>query len=268
MNFKNLKPWNKMSGILFSPAPTFSTPPPTLGLVPYIEAIGQWKLIGDYGWLNEDIGYLATDENNYAEWMGPDMNPNDESDWFCEVAMQAYNLSPVNYKNTVFSQHGSATGWEVRVANEDTVTIVFTTTGVAFSVTNSSNTTTAFSHTFHDHNELDCPTNRNVYDDFIHVVVFYKKATQDLRCYVNGVLTASKIIVGSMITDNRPPRLGRNIEWQDRYFYGDIAFPRARPISADPSSSDYLDPDHLDDLASDLYYSRKIRLNARSTFFN
>merc|ERR1719362_939637 len=143
----------------------------------------------------------------YVEYTGPSLNPVPGSNWFLEVAFMADSLRYPAYLNVIFSQHGSGTGWEVRVCKRHGIELVFTTEQGG-------------------HNEYTCGRGDQTecVGRWVHVAVCFEHARSETTVFVNGEQTPAHEVHGAFKPSQHPARIGRNPCWIDRYICGHVAF--------------------------------------------
>uniref|UniRef100_A0A7S2IAH4 U-box domain-containing protein n=1 Tax=Helicotheca tamesis TaxID=374047 RepID=A0A7S2IAH4_9STRA len=197
-------------------------------------------------WIEPEQGHIRTGgQSSFLEY-DSDLSPRPGEDWTVEVAFKPSSLQPESYKNSIFSQHGFETGWEIR-ACPTAIELVFSTTGLGGQ--------------WHTHNEFRAkPTNGGVRENqWTHCFVVYENATKRLMIYINGSFSASKHIQGEFRRASELPRIGQNPCWSDeRFFNGEVAFARVEHKLRCPLSE-------LTNFASNLAESRFMSLGESST---
>ena len=153
-----------------------------------------------------------------------DLNPRPNGDHWIEVAFRPDNIQSPGHLNTIFSQHGPNTGWEIRCAVRPTKNFFAQTIDVGGIHVEA--LWTSSSHPVRggvQHNEL---TNTKVpieIGTWYHVILVYAHKAQTLSLYVNGQPVRSKV-TGDFVPDHRLPILGQNVNWKERRFQGWVAF--------------------------------------------
>eukprot|EP00957_Ditylum_brightwellii_P016396 1233231-Ditylum_brightwellii.AAC.1 len=144
-----------------------------------------------------------------------DLSPEADGNHWVEVAFKPFSIEYFSYDNSIFSQHGSGGGWEVRCGTEGVELVWSTESG---------------------HNEFFHISDSNLEEgQWYHVAVAFQASSSELTLFVNGEST-TKIIDGTFKKCDRLPLLGRNAEWSDRNFSGQVAFPPAAttlPVSGE-----------------------------------
>ena len=161
-------------------------------------------------------------------WTNKSLDPQPNKPWVLEVMYKADSLRAESYKNTVFSSHGSGTGWELRIDRRRGVELVWTTRGGG-------------------HNEYCCGLGHET-GVWTHVVVVYDPEASTHVIYVNGVGTESHRVSGLFVPYNGPAQVGQNPHWHDRYLQGEVAHSSVRmewPVAMDQL------PHHVRVLAAD-----------------
>lgn len=161
------------------------------------------------GWEDAALGLARVGHNVHVEYTGPNLNPWQNCDWFLEVAFTAERLRSPDYVNVIFSQHGSGTGWEVRVSRRDGIELIFTTENGG-------------------HNEYTCGRGGQAecVRKWVHVVACFEWERSETTLFVNGERTRSHVALGDFKPASEPARLGQNPCWLDRYICGQVAFAR------------------------------------------
>lgn len=188
----------------------------------------KWSSVGNASPMNSNESVITDIGSGYSYMVyeGHDeyeLEPhfNDGSDWILEVAFKAANyLTFSGHSATVFSRHGMASGWEVRITQSYEIDFVFTTDG-----------------RLHDDLKSKPLSSSELNGNWYHVFVIYRGVDKNLALYVNGKKEAQSKIRGDFIEgyydeDNihkhLPIQIGLNRQWKDRYFDGSVAYARVR----------------------------------------
>lgn len=162
-------------------------------------------------WLMAEQGRIRVNDGDLHIEYGSDMSPEAGSDWMLEVAFKPDSLRHDSYMNSIFSQHGHGTGWELRTGR-DAVEFVFTTDGGG-------------SNGSHNAFFVRPPTGVRC-GMWTHCLVLYEHAISTLSVYVDGAGPTIQRVRGAFVVESRMPRLGQNPCWEDRSFVGEVAFAR------------------------------------------
>eukprot|EP00797_Seminavis_robusta_P014379 Sro217_g089740.2 (531) ;mRNA; f:52512-54104 len=165
------------------------------------------------------------------------LNPHPKGDHWIEVAFRPDNIQSPGHLNSILSQHGDGTGWEIRCAVRPRAGINF---GKVFLMHNHKVerrdsggihvealwTTTSKNNGKTQHNEF---TNTKVpleIGTWYHVILAYCHELGTLSLYVNGQVVRRQV-TGDFVPSKGPmaqPRMGQNMQWLERRFQGWVAF--------------------------------------------
>jgi len=148
------------------------------------------------------------------------LNPFYKNDHWVEVCFRPDNFQSPGWKNTIFSQHGEGTGWEIRCAVLARSNYLFwkeeyKKSGIFVEVVYT--TTNGYNNVINSHVSLELAR-------WYHVVLAYCHETSTISLYVNGTVTRQKIHGDFVPAPKSMPRLGENIYWTNRRFQGWVAF--------------------------------------------
>jgi len=153
-------------------------------------------------WEDPSIGLAATTGRSGIRCLS-DLSPRPGCDWFLEVVFTVTRLRSPSYLNTVFSQHGAGTGWEVRVDADQGIEFIFTTGS--------------------GHNERFSNFGSDCGDRWTHVAVAFLAGLSEIRVFVNGAPATPYAVHGEFRPAQEMPRLGQNPCWNDRGIAGKVA---------------------------------------------
>ena len=186
----------------------FSEDPSFLGVGPPFDPWSGWQRFGE-----PETGITASggrvsvgpDESGASlayEYVG-DLSPRNGCDWMLEVVFAAEGLNPHSYDNSIFSQHGVGTGWELR-ADPGRVEVVFTTE-------------------YGGHNEFSFTRPINMRPgEWTHCLVCFQRSTEpsegggNVSLFVDGMAPETVVVHGEFVPCSLPPMLGMNPQWHDR----------------------------------------------------
>lgn len=168
---------------------------------------GRWQqgAGGSPQWIDEAIGLLQVGSGIHVQCT-ESLNPHPGSNWFLEIAFTVRDLRHESWRNTIFSQHGPGTGWELRVDRHRGIEFIWTTEHGG-------------------HNERCCGLGSAI-GEWVHVAVAFLAEPSQLRVFVNGQASSPYTVRGGFVPDEQLPRLGMNPHWQDRFIEGQVAFAR------------------------------------------
>lgn len=158
------------------------------------------------------------------------LNPLPKGDHWIEVAFRPDNIQSPGHLNSIISQHGDGTGWEIRCAVRPRARFVF---GNPLLGNNNQadpggihveavwTTNTGLGNT--QHNEFTNSLVPLEIGTWYHVVLAYCSETRMLALYVNGQVMRQEV-TGEFVPARGLPKLGQNMQWPTRRFQGWIAF--------------------------------------------
>lgn len=152
------------------------------------------------------------------------LNPLPNGDHWIEVAFRPDNIQSPGYLNSILSQHGDGSGWEIRCAVRPRPKFVFGNHNAdpgGIHVEAVWTTSNGLGST--QHNEFTNPHVPLEIGTWYHVVLAYCCETSTLSLYVNGQVARHKVH-GDFVPARALPKLGQNMQWRDRKFQGWIAF--------------------------------------------
>ena len=171
---------------------------------------------------NDESSPIPTETNGLR--CKVDLNPHPKGDHWIEVAFRPNNIQSPGPLNSIISQHGEGSGWEIRCGVRPRSHFVFggihadpggIHVEVIWTTTNGLGT--------YQHNAFP---NANVpleIGTWYHVVLAYCHETSTLSLYVNGRVVRHQIS-GDFVPAKGLPRLGQNMHWPKQRFQGWIAF--------------------------------------------
>lgn len=183
------------------------------GEEPQLQAVfdvESWEVMGA-DWDDARIGLLDVQPGRVWAEYRHSLSPEPGTEWFLELVFTVYSLDERPYMNTIFSQHGPGTGWEVRVCQVQGIELVWTTND----------------NGHHNHNERFTGLGADCISSWTHVVVAVVAGPAvEIRVFVNGQAATPYRLGATFAPANELPCLGRNPYWTDRCIDGKVAHAR------------------------------------------